>query len=44
MVGLDRAAVWVQLEVEADLVILGIQKDLLMSNLKNLQGILRLLN
>ena len=26
MVGLDRAAVWVQLEVEADLVILGIQK------------------
>ena len=26
MVGLDRAAVWVQLEVEADLVILGIKK------------------
>lgn len=38
MVGLDRAAVWVQLEVEADLVILGIQKRFVDVKPKKLAG------
>lgn len=38
MIGLDRAAVWVQLEVEADLVILGIQKRFTNIKPKKLAG------
>ena len=38
MVGLDRAAVWVQLEVEAELIILGIRKKFPHIKAKKLTG------